>query len=387
MLLSTPPVHAQTYSLIHSFNGADGASPYAGVSLNNGVLYGSTFGGGNTDCGTLYQLAPAGSNWAFTSIYLFQGGQFETDGCAPQGRPVFGPDGHLYATASVGGQFGSGLVFRLTPPIAVCKVANCFWKQDALHQYPAFAGDGRGLNHEDLVWDARGNIYGMTGSGGSAGMGTVFEMMNTGNNWTEAPIYSFTSFNNAEPQNGVVFDSSGNIFGVTNASIFELSYVPGAGWQETTIHEFDPGNDGGTSYGALIIDDAGNLYGTTSTGGPGGAGTVFELFRSGNAWNFEVIYSFSGTPGTGPFSTLSMDSAGNLYGTTYLQGANGAGNVFKLSNTPNGWEYSSLHDFTGLFHDGYAPISQVTIGPDGTLYGTTTHGGQFEMGAVWMIKP
>jgi uncharacterized repeat protein (TIGR03803 family) len=131
-------------------------------------------------------------------------------------------------------------------------------------------------------------------------------------------------------------------------------------------------------------------------GGSGGGGTVFELSPSGDIYTFNLLYSFSGGASCGPQANLALDAAGNLYGTTRCDGAYQSGNVFKLTNTPNGWVYTSLHDFTGG-SDGNLPYSNVTIDTDGTLYGTAESGGSFEgdcnhltpagCGVVWMIKP
>ncbi len=149
----------------------------------------------------------------------------------------------------------------------------------------------------------------------------------------------------------------------------------------------------GDGYGpsaGLVADSFGNLYGATTYGGndPYG-GTIFELSPSGDTWTFNVLYSFSG--GGGPSASLTMDTAGNLYGTTVGDGAYRGGNVFKLTNTANGWVYTSLHDFMGGL-DGSNPQSQVAIDTDGTLYGTTYYGGggncgYLGCGVVWMIKP
>ncbi len=153
-------------------------------------------------------------------------------------------------------------------------------------------------------------------------------------------------------------------------------------WVPTTLYSFANGN--GPNSAGLVVDGNGNLYGATRYGGSGGGGTVFEL--SPYNWMFNPLYSFTGDPACGPFASLTMDSAGNLYGTTYCHGANHYGSIFKLTNTANGWVYASLHDFTGG-SDGAYPNSTVTIDADGTLYGTASQGGSNNYGVVWMIKP
>jgi uncharacterized repeat protein (TIGR03803 family) len=202
-------------------------------------------------------------------------------------------------------------------------------------------------------------------------------------------------------------NSNGNLFGTTAnggsgnwGTIFKLTYTVGVGWQETVIYTFQNTTDGQSPIGTLISDASGNLYGSTTKGGTStaGGGTIFELSPSGNTWTFQTLYTFSRDRvyNCGPFAALSMDSAGNLYGTTFCDGANNMGNVFKLTNTGNGWVYTSLHDFTGG-SDGAMPYSNVTFDSDGTLYGTTREGGSFDgscgnvgvggCGVVWMIKP
>jgi len=128
------------------------------------------------------------------------------------------------------------------------------------------------------------------------------------------------------------------------------------------------------------------LYGATTTGGSGGGGTVFELTLSDGTWTLNTLYNFTGSPGCGPYGTLAMDAAGNLYGTTYCAGANGAGNVFELTSTGGSWTYTSLHDFTDGSDGGY-PTSSVILDAKNNLYGTATQGGSQGSGVVWEITP
>jgi uncharacterized repeat protein (TIGR03803 family) len=375
--------HAQTYSVIHEFSGTgnDGSFPYSGVTLRNGALYGTTHDGGS-GCGTVYQLTQQGSGWVSKAIYVFHSGEDRTDGCAPFARVVFGPDAHLYGTTFQGGDANGGLVFELVPPVsATCITAACQWKQNVLHAF-RFGSDGSNPEYGDLVWDPQGNIYGTT-SGGT-GKGTAFQMTKSGNSWTETPLYQFNPFTEGQPANGVTLDGNGNVYGTTEGLVFELAYPS---WSESVLLYL--GNDtGGPSYAGLVMDNSGNLYGATNGAGSGGAGTVFELSPVGNVYIPTVLYNFSGDNGCGSYASLTMDPSGNLYGTTYCTGASQQGVVFKLTKTGNTWAYTSLHDFTGLADEGGEPMSQVTIDSNGTLYGTTTHGGPLGTnGVVWMIKP
>ena len=244
-------------------------------------------------------------------------------------------------------------MFSLTPrPTISCPTANCFWTENVLHQFTG-SPDGGFPGGGDLIWDPTGNIYGTTEGGGSSNLGTVYQMTKSGNDWIETPIYSFTGPDGSEPYNGVILDSNGNLFGTTThgglydfGTVFELTYTINSGWTETVLYNFQNQNDGQWPVAGLIMDSSGNLYGATPYGGSGGGGTIFKLSPVGESWVFTILYSFSGYLGCGPDATLTMDNSGTLYGTTHCDGANHLGNVFKLTNTQNGWEYTSLHDFT-----------------------------------------
>ncbi len=347
----------------------------------------------------MYQLTNTGSNWLLSTLAAL------STGCIPYARVVFGPDGHLYGTTTNGGAYNRGTAFKLTPQVGPCKDAACYWAVNDLHDFGS-GTDGQFPEYGDLIWDQQGNIYGTTLWGGppqncdGTGCGTVYELTPSGNGYTESVLYSFSGPDGEVPFAGVILDQQGNLYGTTSGdgvtnfgNVFELSYVVGVGWTEHVLYSFQNAGDGSVPLGGLIFDASGNLYGTTVNGGSGGGGTVFELSPSDNTWTFELLYSF--TLYSGPWATLSMDGAGNLYGTTVNGGIYGEGNVFKLANTENGWVYTSLHDFTGNA-DGRGPYSNVTIDSDGTLYGTTLGGGEFMYpctqytfgcGVVWMIKP
>ena len=391
-----PAVHAQTFSVIYTFTGhTDGAYPWAGVTIRGNALYGTA----GSYWSSAYQLTHLGANWTLSTL-----ASLSPNNDTPL-RVVFGPDGHLYGTSALGGTNEWGTVFKLTPQAGPCQDAACYWTVNVLHEFSPGNGDGLDPMNGDLFWDQQGHIYGTTSSGGTFLNGTVYQLTPSGNGYTESVLYSLSGgVDGSTPYAGLVFDNKGNLFGTTEigggtgcylhmgcGTIFELTYVPGVGWTEHLLYSFQDSSDGSIPGGGLIFDSAGNLYGTTTNGGNGGGGTVFELSPSGDTWTYKLLYSFSGN-GYGPEAALSMDGAGNLYGTTGGGGIYQKGNVFKLSNTQNGWVYTSLYDFTGG-SDGNGSTSYVSIDTDGTLYGVATFGGDLKCnapdgcGVVWMIKP
>ncbi len=389
----SPAVQAQTFSVIHAFSGeADGSYPEAGVTLRDGVLYGTFYGTQYTVGGGVYQIIRQGNDWVTTPIYRFSG----LDGSNPEARVVFGPDGHLYGTTAFGGAHGKGTVFRLAPPATntCANVLKCpFWTEDALY---SFSGpDGYFVGYGDIVWDKDNNIYGTTIYGGDPFcLGNVYELQPSGHGWTGSTIACLSL-----PYGGLIIDNNRNLYGTASwggigwGYVFELT----ASSQNTSEHPsplsyvFQNQEDGDEPLAGLVSDSYGNFYGSTSQGGfsNGGGGTVFELSPTGNTWTFKTLYAFprnGGYYGCGPWGALTIDTTGNLYGATLCNGVYEQGNVFKLTNSENGWIYTSLHDFTGG-SDGARPMGNVTIDADGTLYGTASEGGTSGLGTVWMIKP
>ena len=389
VIFLAPVVHGQTFSVIYSFTRSDGGDPNAGVTVRAGHLYGTLYSGGAS--GSVYELTSGEFNWFSTPLSFLSGGGF-----GPEARAVFGPDNHLYTTA---GDLppNHGVIFYLVPPLSICKTVNCLWTENVIHRFQGTPNDGSIPGSGDLIWDQQGNIYGTTINGGQNDLGTVYEVVHSGNQYTESVIHSFSGPDGAHPYDGIISDGKGNFFGTTVlgglynfGSVFELSYSPGVGWVETVLYSFQNTTDGRQPVGGLVMDGSGNLYGTTETGGSGGqgAGTAFELAPSSNGWTFTVLSSFPGSSDSlcGPQAPLTLDAAGNLYGTTKCSGFNGLGSIFELAHTANGWTFTSLHDF-GAGYEGVYPISNVTIDVDGSLYGTTSEGGLGTLGTVWMIKP
>jgi uncharacterized repeat protein (TIGR03803 family) len=402
---------AQSFTVLHNFtSGGDGSFPIAGLTMDDtGNLYGAASDGGYPNpsclygCGTVFKLTRVQVGWFFTPIYQFTGGD---DGTTPEARVIFGPHGLLYGTTTgddVFGGTGKATVFSLRPPATPCKTTVCFGQEAVLYRFTGpLDGSGPGLG--DLVFDQAGNIYGTTSNGGSYGFGSVYELTPSNGSWTETILYSFTGGEDgSQPKSGVILDQAGNAYGTTlygganaRGTVFQLTHS-GTGWNEKVLHSF--GSSGSGPYGGLLFDRAGNLYGTTQTANMGqGNGTVFMLSPSGNNWTLTTLHTFpSGF--TFPYARLTMDAAGNLCGTTSyffglandFAGQGSSGSVFKLAFSNGNWTYVDLHDFTGG-NDGGGPFGSVAIDTRGNIYGTGTSGGTVlycsgGCGVVWEITP
>jgi uncharacterized repeat protein (TIGR03803 family) len=376
-----PAAQAQSFTLLHAFSGPqDGDVPQGGPVMDRaGNLYGTTTMGGRDGFGTVYKLSRAGAGWILTNLYTFSGG---TDGGSPFGPVTFGPDGTLYGTTAEGGANRLGTVFNLRPPATVCHATQCPWVETVIHSFSG--SDGFSPEYGGLIFDAAGNIYGTAAGGGigcRSGCGLVYKLTKSCSSWTENVLYFFTGGSDGEtPYGGVAFDRAGNLYGSTfyggtngSGTLFQLTNT-GAAWTETTLQAFSgSGDQGGNPYAGPVLDQQGNLYGTTSDGGSLNGGTVYQLQPSGDGnWTLNVLYSFDELGK--PFDTPTLDTAGNLYATT-SQGGNGVGSVIKLTRGSDGWSYTELYDFPDDFSNGYAPVGSVVLDSSGNIYGTTALGG------------
>jgi hypothetical protein len=416
MFVLTPIAQAQNFQVIHNFTGGvDGSHPQGGLTLDKaGNLYAAATAGGYhagdctmSGCGVVIELSRQASGWVTTPLYAFQGG---SNGWLPDAAVIVGPNGTLYGTTSAGGAgndgFGYGTVFNLQPPAHVCATLTCSWAETVLYQF-AGGSDGWQPTLGGLTFDRAGNLYGTTEDGGSDGCyggfgcGVIFKLTPSNGGWIETVLYSFNGGSDgAYPQSGLVFDQSGNIYGTATSGgigncnayvggcgvVFELTPT-NSGWTQTVLHSFTGGTDGGVPEGGLALGSSGVLYGTTEAGGVGN-GTVFELSPSEAMWALQTIYAFPGPGIPGPTASLTLDPAGNLYGTT-LSGPPDyppcEGSIFKLSPSYGVWDYSLLHCFTGG-SDGGQPYSPVTLDADGNLYGTAYEGGAYGDGVVWETR-
>lgn len=380
-----PNAQAQTFSVLHTFTGPDGLMPYSGVTLDAaGNLYGTTFGGGVNGMGAVYQLKHIGSGYFHYQLHAFTGG---TDGAVPIGGVIFGPDGQLYGTTYNGGYEDSGVVFSLHPQASFCRSVNCPWVETTLYNFASF-DNSFGALYGEVAFDQAGNLYGTLAYGGSHSCGSVYQVSRSGGGWTGTTIYSFSS--TANPTHNVIVDSAGNLYGTTDVqgqydagAVFELT-PNGSGWTEQDIASLGAPGTGGYPLGGLIKDSAGNFYGGET--GLNGNASVFELSPSGGGWQLAMPYTWSFSNDVeGPVGNLVMDSSGNLYGTTMSLGAHGYGNIFKLTRNGDGWTYADLYDFQDN-GDGAYPAGDLSIDGEGNIYGTNT-GDQSGHGVVWKLTP
>jgi uncharacterized repeat protein (TIGR03803 family) len=384
-------------SVLYSFTGgngesSDGKHPFGDLILDSaGNLYGTAASAGSRWAGVVFELSPvAGGGWSEKILHTFA--KNGVDGTEPLAGLIFDATGNFYGTTAAGGAYDSGTVFEMRPS------SGGSWTERVLHSFGDGENDGVNPN-SGLTLDASGNLYGGTPNGDDNG-GIVFELTPKSNGiWEEKVLCSFPkspiSYSAGPVDARLIFDSSGNLYGTTIAggaynygSVFELSPTAGGAWTLKLLHSFDfNGTDGFGPEAGVVFDSSGNLYGTTSGGGPGkGFGTVFELSpATGGSWTEKVLYRFTWSAGTYPTGTPVFDSAGNLYATT-LQGAahNGGVVVELMPATGGGWTENLLYNF-GSGTDGSTPWGGLVLDSQGNLYGTTLNGGEDGSGTVFEI--
>lgn len=384
LVAAKPLARAQTITVLHTFgNSTDGQNPFGGVIESGGALYGVTAEGGTgtcpspgtTGCGTVFTISSKG----YQVLYNFSGPP--SDGAGPGYENLLTDGkGNFYGTTVAGGTgqctsngavVGCGTVFKVTNTGA----------EKVLWNFAGPPNDGA-IPNGGLAMDSSGNLYGTTIAGGNgscsgtsvSGCGTVFEVTSGG---TENVRYNFkNAADGITPFSGLVLDPAGNLYGTTAeggsgdaGTVFEVTPTG----SKSILHNFSLRQlaDGIIPYGGLVRDSSGNLYGTATGGGAKcSCGIVFEI--SGGI--FMVMHTFAGSPtdGAGPYATLFLDSKGNLYGATVTGGASGNGSVFEI---PIGGAEKMLASFNGTTQ-GNEPFGSVwTSGPNSDIYGTTGYGG------------
>ncbi len=408
---------------IYSFRGPpnDGFQPIGGIAVDaQGVLYGVTVQGGSSGYGVVFELIPPaakGDAWTEKIIHNFSAGA----SAYPDAGPVLGADGSLYGTTV--GSANVGAIYQLSPPSG----GNGPWTYSVIYNFTG-AGDG-GHPYGKVFLDRSGSVYatavdgGYTGQNcGADGCGTVVRLdpsSQGSNTWTETTVWQFRGGkgDGRYPYGGLVADKSGRLFGTTNVggrtnfgTVFQLT-PPTQGnskWSEKIIRDFSDKTSGDSPYGGLILDPAGNLFGTTFQCCVADWGPVFELSpttKTKIGWAYKALFNFpaSGSDGEYLEEDVVMDASGALYGATSQGGAipcknggaHGCGLVFKLLPPAGGstkWQESTVYNFTGLKNDGNRPITTPAFGLGGLLYGVTAVGGEKGCGGegcgtVFSINP
>lgn len=409
-----------TYTVLYSFLGGrdDGASPSGLVRDQRGALYGTTSLGGiyhrhdcrdqtyprYDGCGTVFKLTPSGSSgYAESIIYRFCPESGCADGRTPESSLVNDENGALYGTTLLGGAFGKGTVFVLTP-------SGSGYTERVLH---SFGVSGDGAEPQAAVAFGKGGVlYGTTYIGGEYDQGTVFRLTPSGSSYAERILHSFgESGDGATPVAGVL-SKDGAVYGTTvYGGTGYCAYPSGSGCgtvftitaagKEKVLYSFKGFNgngDGAGPNGDVIFGKSGTLYGTTESGGVHGQGTVFKLTRSASGYSERILYSFGATSDDGAYPTAGVifGKDGALLGTTLLGGIyncgnpieDGCGSVFKLTRSGSGYAERVLYRFEGG-NDGGLPYAGLIPGKNGALYGTAETGGAagYYDGTVFSLKP
>jgi uncharacterized repeat protein (TIGR03803 family) len=352
-----------TLTGLASFTGANGSLPVANLAIDgSGNLYGATVFGGGSFNGTVFEVLKGSGT--ITTLASFNG----TNGAHPYGGVVVDGSGNVYGTTRDGGASGNGTVFEIVAGSGVVTTMATFSGANGAGPTGSIARDGSG------------NIFGTTQFGGSADLGTVFEV--SGGTISTLTSFTGTGTNGANPQSGVILDGSGNLVGTTlsgggsanNGTIFS---IPSTGGSINTLTSFTTVRG---PYSGVIEDGSGNLFGTTSVGG-GGFGTVYEL-QSGHS-TILVLASFSNTNGANPTGSLVENGSGTLFGTTQNGGASGKGTVFEVPST--GGVLNTLANLTNA--SGANPQAGLAMDGSNNLFGVGANGGASGNGAVFEVQP
>jgi uncharacterized repeat protein (TIGR03803 family) len=386
-LYAAGPAQAQTETVIYNFCPDVGKCPDGGfpdgLTRHHGKFYGTTYGGGASEAGTVFELSPNGrGGWNETVLYTFCPAPNCPDGALPGGPVIFDSAGNLYGLAAAGGvddggHGGYGVVFELSP-------AGSSWTETVLY---TFAGGTDGAYPGGLIMDKAGNLYGTVFIGGYQYQYGVFELSPSGNGWTKQMIYT------GDAIVASTMDPAGNIFGTganspnRNGEVFELTPNGNGGWNPAVISTFEH-----TSLtGVLVRDRAGNLYGTTRPDGAKSYGQVFRLSRGKTGqWTRKILHTFSDVSkdGSYPYAGV-LDAAGNIYGTTIEGGMYGYGTVFELVARVGRHGYHEKVLWSFNVTDGYDPAGSLILDNAGNLYGTAYGGvyGGCGCGVVFKVTP
>jgi uncharacterized repeat protein (TIGR03803 family) len=394
---AVPASAATSESIVWTFGHANREPTSGLVADGSGNLYGEASSGS----GVVYELSPPsppGGSWTHTQVARFFGGYY---GCSPSEGLILDGVGNLYGTAGCGLANGGGIVFKLTRP----SQPGSAWTESVLYAFkPDHNAEGDASNPRGrLVFDTRGNLYGVTVTGGRYGYGTIYRLSPPARGhgqWTETLLYQFkgglySGRPGYSPDHGLTFDATGNLYGTTTSggsvkgpcggncgTAFKLT-PQGSEWGYEVVHYFT-GADGYDPESELTLDGAGNLFGVATYGGVSGSGVAFELSppTRGHAWKETALYQFPQFAGDSayPYASLVLDGHGGVYGTSQVGGPTFEGTVFHLTPPSNGtgaWAETVIHSFTGG-NDGAYPVGSLIYNADGRLYGATEYGGAGE---------
>jgi uncharacterized repeat protein (TIGR03803 family) len=289
--------------------------------------------------------------------------------------------------------------FKTVTPLVIIALSLVTASATTTNVIFSFNEDDGEYADTDLETDSAGNIYGSTVLGGDHGSGTVFQLSPTPTGWVQNVLYSFTGgTDGGEPYKGVSIDRQGNLYGtaVTGGSgaceggcgvVYKLTNSGGT-WRQRVIHTFTGGDDGSGPGARVTVDQSGNLYGMTPTGGANGLGTVYKLHPNGRSWDFQVIHTFTGgSDGSSGSAGRMLLLQGRLYGAATTGGLYGAGVIFELTPTPVGeWDFRTLYSFHGQ-PDGSFPYGALYRAASGKFYGSTYYGGRNGIGSVYELSP
>ena len=383
-------------TVIRWFNNNDGYDPIAGMIIDaSGNLYGSTFYGGVYGAGNIFKLTPEGGTWVETELYSFN--NVGTDAFWPNATLTVDSQGNFYGTTYLGGAFGTGSVFELMPK------ADGSWTFKTLHSFGQ-SGDGS-FPHGGLLVGAKGELYGTAAGGGSDKDGIVYELIPNGHGgFAEKILYSFSGgADGANPYSGLV-SASGSLYGTTYSgggssacidgcgTVFAVTPAGDGSWVESVVHSFN-NVDGANPDGGLVRDSSGNLYGAASQGNSGNLGAIFELTpAAGGGWQEFTLHTFDQAgDGRYPLGPLTFDASGNLYGATEEGGANKAGAVYELTPTGGSWSEQVVYSFINGVNTPNHPGPGIVFDTAGNLYGTTLSGGDPTClggcGAIFEVTP
>ncbi len=392
------PADAYTYSTITTFNNTNGAEPESSMIRSGNKFYGVT------------------ENTVFR--YNSNNGHFDvlwtacmTTGCAYNffGKLVIDTNGNLYGTAVDGGANGGGAVFELVKP-----ATGTTWTFADLYDFCSVkvgtvCTDGKfpnSLAFDGSSYDGTSQLFGTTSFGGTSDDGTVFTLHLSGGVWSEKAIHSFSGApsDGSGPRSVLFVDSLNNLWGTTSSGgsatnrgiAFELAHGANlwtSPWTETVIYNFCW--NGGTcpdgwNPGALVADASGNFLGGAVGGGANSDGLVYKLSNGScheggtpTFWCSTTLHDFNGTDGKAPYSELTLDGSGNIFGTTIIGGANSEGAVYEVSGTTE----TTLYSFCPAAgcDDGSQPMAGITFDASGDLFGLTSTGGTSNVGVLYEL--